>query len=84
MTAQTTIYTFARKEIVNAAEAALANWDFAVEPEYSQQMQDCLNDIIDGSDDIGSDDDYPAEWNKPAASREDALIDWLDMYARSH
>lgn len=78
-----TTYTFTREEIAEAAEAALANWDFEVEPEYAQQMQDCLIDIIDGSDDIGLDEDYPAEW-KSDHSREDALIDWLDMYARSH
>lgn len=78
-----TEYEFTRDEIVVVATAALNNWDFGVEPEYSEQMQLSLRDIVDGSDDVGSDEDYPAV-HKSTLGREDALVEWLDLYARSH
>jgi hypothetical protein len=62
--------TYTREEIVAEAQAALANWDLELANDPEQCKRN-LEDIIDGSDDIGTDE--PVETTKK-------LIYWLQDY----
>lgn len=68
-------YTYTREEIVAAAQAALRNWDFGEWPQYEQP----LRDIVDGADDIGTDE--PVTVTRAYTDRETALLHWLEDYA---